>query len=237
MANIALIIAGGVGTRMGQPIPKQFITVNEKPVIIYTLEAFQKHEAIDTIAVVCVEGWETMLCAYANKFNITKLRHIFAGGENGQDSIRNGVFELEKMYDKKDLILIHDAIRPMVSEQIISDCIEGTLKWGNAITCIPCAEAMLQTEDGRVSNKLYPRENLRRTQTPQGFFLGDLCSLHRDAMEAGITNSIATCTLMIETGRQVNFSKGSEKNIKLTTVDDLDIFKALLMAKKPDQGF
>lgn len=232
MANIGLIIAGGSGNRMHQNIPKQFLTVNERPVIVYTLEAFEKHPEIDAIAVVCIEGWEQVLRAYANQFNITKLQYVIPGGKNGQESIRNGVYELEKHFAKDDLVLIHDAIRPMVSAEIISDNIRVAREYGNAITVIPCAEAMLQTHDGVVSEGSFPRDNLKRTQTPQAFRIGDICNLHRKALEAGITNSVASCTLKIEMGEQVYFSVGSEKNIKLTTVEDLDIFKALLAAKR-----
>ncbi len=234
MANIGLLLAGGSGNRMHQDIPKQFLTVNERPVIVYTLEAFEKHPEIDAIAVVCIEGWEQVLRAYARQFNISKLKYVVPGGKNGQDSIRNGVYELEKHFDPQDLVLIHDAIRPMVSAEIISDCIRVALKYGNATTVIPCAEAMIQTEDGVVSTGSYPRDRLKRTQTPQAFHIGDICGLHRRALEAGITNSVASCTLMIEMGEQVYFSAGSEKNIKLTTMDDIDIFKALLAAKRSD---
>lgn len=232
--NIALIIAGGSGARMQQNIPKQFLTVNDRPVIVYTLEAFQKHPSIDAIAVVCIDGWEQALWAYAKQFNITKLKYIVPGGKNGQDSIRNGIYELEKHYSPDDIVLIHDAIRPMVSQEIISDCIAKAGKYGSAIAAIPCAEAMLQTQDGIVSTGSYPRDHLKRTQTPQGFPLGRICDLHRRALEAGITNSVASCTLMIEMGEQVYFSAGSEKNIKLTTVEDIDIFKALLASNRSD---
>ena len=232
MKTIGLIIAGGSGARMHQDIPKQFITVNEKPVIVYTLEAFQNHPEIDVIAVVCIAGWEQVLWAYAKQFNITKLQYVVQGGENGQGSIRNGIYELEKHFDKDDIVLIHDAIRPMVSAEIISDNIRVAIQHGNAITVIPCAEAMLQTDDGVISVGSYPRDRLKRTQTPQAFRLGQICELHRDALKAGIKNSVASCTLMIEMGKQVFFSSGSEKNIKLTTVEDIDIFKALLVAKR-----
>lgn len=234
VANIALLIAGGSGNRMKQDIPKQFLTVNERPVIVYTLEAFEKHPEIDEIAVVCLASWENVLWAYAKQFNINKLRQVIKGGKNGQDSIRNGVFELEKHHDKDDIVLIHDAIRPMISADIISDNIRVCREYGNAITVIPCAEAMLRTEDGMESSALYPRDNLKRTQTPQAFRLGEICNLHRRALEAGITNSVASCTLKVEMGEKVYFSRGSEKNIKLTTVEDIDIFKALLLAKRSD---
>ncbi len=234
MSNIALIIAGGFGNRMGQDIPKQFLTVDERPVIVYTMEAFQRHPEIDSIAVVCIEGWEQVLWAYAKQFNIDKLQFVFHGGKNGQDSIRNGIYGLEEHFLSDDIVLIHDAIRPMVSAEIISDCIRVATQFGNAITVIPCAEAMMQTEDGKVSTGSYPRDKLMRTQTPQGFRLGKIAQLHRWALEKGITNSVASCTLMIEMGEQVFFSPGSEKNIKLTTVEDIDIFKALLKAQRPD---
>ena len=232
--NIALIIAGGAGERMGQDIPKQFLTVNEKPVIVYTLEAFQKHPRIDEIDVVCIEGWEKTLQAYASQFNISKLKNIYPGGNNGQSSIRNGVTGLADTHDGEDIVLIHDAIRPMVSEDIISDCLVQTEKNGCAITVIPCAEAMLETQDGTSSESSYPRDHLKRTQTPQGFKLKTLVKIHKEALEKGITNSIASCTLMVELGYTVYFSMGSEKNIKLTTVEDIDIFKALLATKRSD---
>lgn len=230
--NIALIIAGGRGMRMGQDIPKQFLTVNDKPVIAYTLEAFEKHPDIDVIAVVCVEGWESILSAYARQYRITKLKHVIPGGENGQGSIRNGVFELEKHYAPEDLVLIHDAIRPMVSQDIISGCIATAREHGSAIVTIPCQEAMLETTDFQTTNSAYPRENLKRTQTPQAFPIGRICDAHRRALEKGITNSVASCTLMVELGETIWFCAGSEKNIKLTTPDDLEIFKALLNIRR-----
>lgn len=232
--NIALLIAGGSGNRMHQDIPKQFLTVNEKPVIVYTLEAYQKHEEIDGIAVVCIEGWENVLLAYAKQFNITKLQHVIPGGECGQASIRNGIFFLEQEYPADTVVLVHDAIRPMVSAEIISDCIEKTKKHGSGIASIPCAEAMLVTDNQIAGDKVFARDNLKRTQTPQGFPLKKICDVHREALKKGITNSVASCTLMIEMGQEVYFSLGSEKNIKLTTLEDIDIFKALLMAKRSE---
>lgn len=232
MATIALLTAGGSGTRMHQDIPKQFLTINDRPVIIYTLENFQKHPEIDVIAVVCLKGWEQVLMAYAEQFNITKLKHVVTGGETGQESIRNGLFMLEEIYKDDDIVIIHDGNRPMLSADVISDNIVTVKKYGCAIAAIPCTEAVMKTEDGIVSVDSYERSTLRRTQTPHGFFLKKICDLHRRAIAAGITNSVASCTMMFDLGEQVYFSAGSEKNLKLTTVEDIDIFKALLNAKR-----
>lgn len=232
--NIAMIIAGGSGSRMHQDIPKQFLTVNEKPVIIYTLEVFQKHPAVDEIVVVCIEGWEQVLWAYIRQFNLTKVTAVVKGGDCGQNSIYRGLEEIARKHVPEDIVLIHDAIRPMVSEEIISDCISKTAEYGSAVACIPCAEAMLVSENQENSSRIFNRDHLKRTQTPQGFRVGKLLDIHKKALKQGITNSTASCTLMIEMGEGVHFSKGSEKNLKLTTVEDIDIFKALLLAKRAE---
>ena len=173
--NIALIIAGGIGQRTHQDIPKQFINVHDKPIIIYTLEAFQKHPNIDAIEIVCLNGWQDILRAYTQQFGITKLENIVVGGKTGQDSIRNGLFDIaERYHDDNDIVLIHDAIRPMVSADIISDNIRVCREYGNAITVIPCTSVMLQTEDSIVSDTQIPRDKLKITQTPQSFFINEL---------------------------------------------------------------
>lgn len=233
--NIALIIAGGVGARMGQDIPKQFLNVYDKPVIVYTLEAFQKHPDIDAIEVVCLEEWQGALKAYAKQFGIAKLENVVNGGKNGQDSIRNGLLDLAKRHlDDSDVVLIHDAIRPMVSQDIITDNIRVCREQGNAITVVPCTAAMLKTYDSLSSVEQVPRDNLKITQTPQAFFLKDIIDAHKEALSKGITNSVASCTMYIELGRELYMSKGSEKNLKLTTTEDVEIFKALLNAKKDE---
>ena len=226
--NIALVVAGGSGQRMNQDIPKQFINVNDKPIIIYTLEAFQNHPDIDAIEVVCLEGWHDILWAYAKQFRITKLAGIVNGGENGQGSIRAGIYALKEKYEGNDIVLVHDAIRPMLSAEVISENLAKCKLYGSAITAVPCAEAMLVTEDRKKTNESFPRDRLIRTQTPQTFPLSKLCWAHEEGLKRGITNSVATCTLMIELGETIYFAAGSEKNIKITTVDDLEIFKALL---------
>ena len=231
--NIALVIAGGIGARMGQDIPKQFINVHDKPVILYTLEAFQNHPDVDAIEVVCIDGWHDVLRAYAKQFGITKLENVVSGGKNGQDSIRNGLYDISsRHHDDNDIVLIHDAIRPMLSKDVIDDNLVVCKKYGNAITVLPCNAAMLKTFDGIESIEQVPRDNLKETQTPQTFFLKDIVAAHKEALAKGITNSVASCTLYIELGKKLFMSKGSEKNLKLTTTEDIEIFKALLNAKK-----
>lgn len=233
MANIALIIAGGVGARMGQDIPKQFINVYDKPVILYTLEAFQHHKEIDGIEVVCLDGWHDVLRAYCKQFGISKLESIVSGGVNGQDSIRNGLYDIAARHtEDDDIVLVHDAIRPMVSEEVIEDAIRVCKEKGNSITVIPCNAAMLKTYDGVETEEQVRRDHLKETQTPQTFYVKDLVATHKEALEKGITNSVASCTLYIELGKKLYLSKGSAKNLKLTTTEDIEIFKALLNSKK-----
>ncbi len=229
--NIALVIAGGSGKRMNNEIPKQFINIDDKPIIIYTLEAFQNHPEIDEIGVVCIEGWQDILKAYAKQYNIKKLKWIVLGGVNGQESIRNGVFEAENRYDGNDIVLIHDAIRPMVSQEIISDCIVQCKRYGSAVVVTPCNTVILKRNNNDTSNEIVPRDKLAVTQTPQAFPLKKLINAHKKALKIGITDSVASCTLMIELGETVHFSIGEETNIKITTHGDLKIFKALLALK------
>ncbi len=235
MKNIALIIGGGVGARMHQDIPKQFINVKDVPVIIYTLRAFQQHPNVDAIEVVCLDGWHDILRAYAKQFGITKLENIVSGGETGLQSIRNGLYDIAKRYDgNDDIVLIHDAIRPLVSQDIISDNIRVCRKYGNAITVIPCTAVMLKTMNSITSEEQIPRDNLKITQTPQTFFLYDILAAHKEAIEKGINDSIASCSLYVELEKKLYLSIGSEKNIKLTTSEDMEIFSALLETTCPD---
>ena len=239
--NVAMIIAGGVGARVGAGIPKQYIKVKGKPILVYTMEAFQKYDAIDAITIVCQKDYEDDIWKMAKDYNITKLEHIFYSGEVGQDSIRNGVFGLEKCYEKEDLILIHDAIRPLVDEPVLKDCIDVARKNGNAIVCIPCVTTMLEKERDELgekgkgldfSNGVYPRDLIMETQTPQAFTLELLGKCHREALEKGITNETASCALMTRLGHSVYFSKGSEKNIKITVPEDIDLMEALVTVRE-----
>ena len=155
------------------------------------------------------------------------------GGENGHASTVSGLLEIEKNYAAEDIVLIHDGNRPLTSAEIISDCIKTVKKFGRAVAAIPCVTPIIETENNVSSVASYPREKLKRTQTPQGFFLNDICTLNRQAFECGIKNSVGMCTLTIEMGEKIYFSLGSEKNFKITTVEDIEIFKALLNTEKP----
>lgn len=232
--NYGLIIAGGSGNRMGQDIPKQFMHVDGCPIIIHTLKAFQDHPGIDGIAVVCLEGWETVLQSYANQFSITKLKWIFPGGKTGMESIHNGIYGLKDAgCEDEDLVLIHDAVRPLLPQDIISSNIAICKKYGYAITGIKCREAILESEDGFSSTTSVPRDRLIRTQTPQTFRLGNIIRAHEEAKKKGIKDSVASCTLMAELGgREMHIVPGSEKNIKVTTVEDLEMIKALMHVHK-----
>ena len=236
MANIALLIAGGSGNRMEQDIPKQFMHVDGCPIIIHTMKCFQKHPDIDAISVVCLKGWETVLQAYANQFCIDKLKYIFPGGNSGMESIHNGIYGLQDAgCDDEDLVLIHDSVRPLLSQDIISSNIAICKAYGYAITGIQCREAILESEDGFSSTTSIPRDKLIRTQTPQTFRLRNILNVHEEAKIKGIVDSVASCTLVAEVGgREMHIVPGSEKNIKITTVEDLEILKALMHTSKDE---
>ena len=234
--NIALIIAGGSGQRMGQDIPKQFINVFDKPVLIYTLEGFQKHPQIDAIEVVCIDGWHDILWAYAKQFNITKLKWVISGGNSGQESIRNGVYNLEDKCSSEDTIIIHDGIRPLVEPSVLSDVIAKCKLYGNAVTSMPYNEQIfvIDEDDETTTSKFIPRETLRRVSTPQAYNFKILDEKYHEAFEKeiGIHGSHYTNTMMVELGVKLHFAAGSDKNIKLTTKDDLEMFKAYLKSDK-----
>jgi 2-C-methyl-D-erythritol 4-phosphate cytidylyltransferase len=233
--NIALIIAGGSGNRMGQDIPKQFMHVDNAPIIVHTLLAFEKHPNIDAIAVVCLKGWETILQSYSNQFCITKLKWIFQGGNTGMESIHNGIYGLQNEgCSSEDIVLIHDAVRPLLPQDVISSNIAVCKEYGYAITGIQCREAILESKDGFIAVKSIPRDSLIRTQTPQTFRLKNIIAVHEKATQLGISNSVSSATLVAEIGENIEMHivPGSEKNIKITTVEDLEILKALMHTEK-----
>lgn len=230
---IALLTAAGTSTRMGQDIPKQYLHVDNKPLIIHTMEAFQRHPSIDAIMVVTLPAWTVVLQAYANQFNVSKLQWVVPGGATGQESIHNGLIALQKECSPDDIVMIHDGNRCFVSSEIISNSLAVYYAHGSAVASIPCVEAVFRSNDnGTSSNVSIPREQLFRTQTPHTYSLGKLLWAHEEAEKRNISNTAASCTLMQSLGETVYFSKGSEMNLKITTVDDMLIFRALLHTKK-----
>ncbi len=232
--NIALIIAGGSGQRLGQDIPKQFINVYDKPVLIYTLESFQRHPQIDAIELVCIDGWHDVVKAYAKQFDIDKLKWIVSGGETAQESIRDGVYNLEGKCSADDIVIIHDGIRPLVDDSVLSDVIIKCRQYGNAVTALPYNEQIFVADDDKSTTRYIPRETLRRVSTPQAYQYGRLNKAYHEAYEKkiGIYGSAYTNTMMVELGEKLYFAAGSDKNIKITTKDDLELFKAYLKMEK-----
>jgi 2-C-methyl-D-erythritol 4-phosphate cytidylyltransferase len=191
---------------------------------------------IDAIEVVCLDGWHEVLWAYAHQFNITKLKWIVSGGNSGQESIRNGVFNLEDKANNDDIIIIHDGIRPLVDATVLTDVIMKAQKYGNGVTSLPYNEQIfvVNSEDESTTKKYIPRETLRRVSTPQAYQFGKLDWAYHEAFEKeiGIYGSSYTNTMMVELGETLHFAAGSDKNIKLTTKDDLEMFKGYLKRDK-----
>jgi len=234
--NYAVIIAGGVGRRMSNDIPKQFINVYDKPVLLYTLENFQNHPQIDAIEVVCVDGWHDVVWAYGKQYNINKLKWVISGGASAQESIRNGIYNLEGIAEERDLVVIHDGIRPLIDQEVLTDVLMVAKKHGNAVTSLPYNEQIfvVNAEDEATTKQYIPRETLRRVSTPQAYEFGLLDKKYHEAYEKeiGIYGSSYTNTMMVELGVTLYFAAGSDKNIKLTTQDDLEMFKGYIRAER-----
>lgn len=228
--NVALVIAGGSGNRMGLDVPKQFVNIYDKPVIIYTLEAFQSHPEIDAIQVVCLDGWQSTLQSYADKYGIDKLKWITTGGNSGQESIRNGVYALEGICKDEDIVVVHDGVRPLVNPSVLSDVIVTCKKYGNGVTTTPYREQVFKVHDEISTCEYIPRETLRGIGTPQAYMFGKLLWGYKKAFKEGIGihGSSYANTMMVDLGEKLYFAAGSDKNIKLTTQEDIDTFKAYL---------
>lgn len=225
--NIALILAGGADPKFKLQVPKQFVNVDDRPVIVYTMQVFQKHPEIDEIVVVCLAGWQEMVKAYAKQFNITKLKHIVEGGGSGQESSWQGVKALMKDHDEDDIIILHDAIRPLVTDEIISDCIRVCGSKGMGVAAVPSKETIMKSVDGKEGIENISRFSVMRIQTPQAFFLGGLAQIHEKALQEGICNEWEMSSVVAKLGRKVYFSQGSDVNIKVSTIENVEMFKIL----------
>lgn len=237
MKNIAVIFAGGSGKRMNTVSrPKQFLELNGKPVIIYTLELFDNHPQIDGIICVCIEPWIPFLQKQLKKFEINKVGSIVPGGTTGQDSIYNGLDATLKTYDSDCNVLIHDGVRPLITEQTISDCIATVEASGNCITCVPATETfVVRQQDGAL--EIPTRTNSLIARAPQCFRLADILEAHHKAQASGKHNFIDSCSMMSYYGYQMNTIIGPMENIKITTPTDFFIFRAMVEVHENQQIF
>lgn len=232
MKTTAIIVAGGSGSRMKQDIPKQFLSVNDKPVLIYTMENFQRHPEVDAIGVVCIDGWHDVVRSYAAQFNLSKLTWIISGGNTVQESIRNGIKQLEQDAQDEDIVIVHDGVRPLVDESVLTDIIRVCREKGNAVPSLPYNEQIFKIadDDAATTTQYIARETIRRVSTPQAYRYRLIADAYRKAFreKIGIGGSSYTNTMMVELGIRLYFARGSDRNIKLTTPDDFEIFKAYL---------
>ena len=237
--NIALIFAGGVGARMNtKSRPKQFLELKGKPIIIYTLELFDNHKDIDGIVVVCIESWIPFLQKMIRKFEINKVLKIVPGGDTGQMSIYNGLCAAEILAQNHDdsIVLIHDGVRPLITEKTISDNILIAHEKGSCITCIPATESLVvKHENGSIT--IPQRANSLIARAPQTFKIREILSAHRMALKDGRRDFIDSCTMMNHYGYQLELIQGPIENIKITTPTDFFIFKTMVEVHENQQIF
>ncbi|MCR5532940.1 MAG: 2-C-methyl-D-erythritol 4-phosphate cytidylyltransferase [Paludibacteraceae bacterium] len=237
MKNVAIIFAGGTGKRMNTVSrPKQFIELNGKPVIIYTLEIFEHHPNIDGIVVVCLESWIDFLKTQLEKFHLSKVAAVVPGGASGQESIYNGLVSAKKIYGENTAVLIHDGVRPLISEQTITDNINTVTQYGNCITCIPATETFIvrQSDD---SLQIPARKDSLIARAPQSFILRDILSAHEKARNEGHADFIDSCTMMSHYGYKMHTVIGPMENIKITTPTDFYVFRAMVELRENQQIF
>ena len=234
--NIVLLLAGGQGFRMRTGCPKQFMEVEGEPVISHTLRVFQRHPEIDRIYVVCNPEWNDFVSAAARDGGISKLRELLPAGETSIDSVRNGVVGLQAEYpDDNPAVMTHEAVRPLVTDEIISLNLDTFRAHGNAVTAVRSQEAYMVSPDGISSEECVPRELLHRAQTPLTFSLRDLAeTFRREGQIRGSRSSQSLYTLITEVfpRKRLYISPGSELNFKLTLPEDIETLKALLAYRK-----
>ena len=232
--TIAVLLAGGIDPGFQMDIPKQFVNVYNVPIIVYTMKKFQKHPEVDSIMVACLSGWENLVSAYAKQFNIDKLQWVIEGGRTGQETSRLAANKLMESCGEDDIVIIHDAIRPMVSDEIISDSIATCKQKGMGIAAVTSMDNVMMTDDGITGKMSISRYAFRRVQTPQTYRLGDLHTAHAEALKQNIKDENDTNNMMSRLGKKVTFSKGSDTNLKINTVEDVEMFKALFNMKNDE---
>lgn len=231
--NIALILAGGVGSRVGEKKPKQFVEVLGKPVLAYTIEAFQQHNEIDRIYIVCLEEYIETIKKLVRKYAYNKVRGFAPGGDTFQYSVKNGVDYLCGKLSESDILLIHYAASPFVSDRIISDGIRVSGEKGNCTSATPCYLLMGSNDDGEQSTCWVDRDRLMQLNSPQCFQFGYVRQLYRQAEQEGLLEAVEphTTSLMYAMGRTIYFSYGDQTNIKITTKEDLKLFEGYVLMK------
>ncbi len=228
MKNYVILLAGGVGKRMGSDIPKQFIEVQGKPIIVHTLEKFQQNSQIEKIVIVCVKAWKEYVLNLVKDYSITKAIWIIEGGNTGHDSIRNGVFFLKDKIELDDYIIVHDAVRPVLPQKAINEVLRVAYENGNASSSIQCHPPIVYTEDFRSGIADVDREHVMLTASPQAYKYSLALKCYEKAEEEGKHDFTFTSSLLIYYGERVYFAKGTTSNIKITTKEDLALFSALL---------
>ncbi len=232
--NIGVIFAGGVGSRMhSKERPKQFLEIYNKPIIIHTLEHFEKCSEIDAVVIACIESWIPYLESLIYKFRIEKVKKIVPGGSTGQLSIYNGLKAAEEVSGgERSIVLIHDGVRPLINSELLSRNISCVKLHGSSITSGIVKETIVVVDkDGRVE-QVPSREKSRMAKAPQSFWLEDILAAHEKALADGETNAIDSCTLMKQYGHELYMIDGPYENIKITTPDDFYTMRALLEAKE-----
>jgi len=236
MSNIAIILAGGDENLKERDVPRQFTNIYDKPVLVYTLESFQRHPQIEAIVVVCVSGWQSITWAYAKQFNISKLKWVVSGGKTSQESIYNGIKYLERIAKMDDLIIIHDGIRPLIDETALTDVIVVAKEKGNAVSALPYNEQLFiaNEQDSQITKQYVFRDKVKRVLTPQAYQYSELLDAYRAAFESGkfFDRDSYTDTMMTDLGKRLYFAVGSEKNIKLDSQEDFEMFKIFLCQEK-----
>lgn len=225
----AVVFAGGVGARMKSvEIPKQFLEVDGKPIIIRTLENFQHHSEVDNIVIACLEAWIEKLDELIKKHSITKVLKIVPGGENGHGSIHNGLLAAQQYAGNKgdDIVLICDGVRPLLSDELISNCIKTAKEYQTAVPVTRSIDSVLESKDGKTCSKSLPRGEMFITQAPQGYTMNKIMWAHDEAEKRGITNPISSSELLIELGEEVQIFIGDRDNIKVTTPEDMRFLRA-----------
>jgi 2-C-methyl-D-erythritol 4-phosphate cytidylyltransferase len=226
--NYVILLAGGVGKRMGGDIPKQFMEVEGKPIIVHTIERFQRNSQIEKIVVVCVKDWIEHLRELIDKYSLTKVEWIVEGGNTGHDSIRNGVFFLKDKIEPGDFVVVHDAVRPILPQKAIDEVLRVAHENGNASSSIVCHPPIVYTEDGKSGITDVDREHVMLTASPQVYNYALALRCYEKAEQENKHNFTFTSSLLIHYGERVYFAKGTTSNIKVTKKEDLALFGALL---------